>query len=66
MLSTHHKSQCFYLLVNFTKFQAEKYDFQLYEGFFMKRMNEIHQILKLFFKSSNFYDKLHSKAKNME
>jgi len=31
---------------NFTKFQPEKYDFDLDKGFFMKKMTQMCQILK--------------------
>jgi hypothetical protein len=42
---------------NLAKFQPEKYDVNLYKGFPMKRMAQIHQI---------FYDKFQLVAKNIE
>jgi hypothetical protein len=36
----------------FTKFWLEKYDFGLYKGFFMEKMTQICQILKIFFPSN--------------
>jgi uncharacterized protein YwgA len=32
--------------VDFAKFQAEKYDFDLYKGFFVEKMAQIRQISK--------------------
>jgi hypothetical protein len=41
-------AQCFFLCGgrNFAKFQSEKYDFNLYKGFSMEKMAQIHQISK--------------------
>jgi hypothetical protein len=43
---------------NFTKFQLEKYDFDLYKGFSIKKMTQVHQISKKNSKSSYFGEKL--------
>jgi hypothetical protein len=32
-----------------SKHMMDKYDFNLYKGFFMEKMTQIHQILKIFF-----------------
>jgi hypothetical protein len=43
------------------KIWPEKYDFKLYRGFFMDKMAQIRQILKIFyffFKLQDLYDKL--------
>jgi hypothetical protein len=43
---------------NFTKFKPGKYDFNLYEGYFMEKMAQIHQISReKNSKSPDFYDK---------
>jgi hypothetical protein len=39
-------SQCFLFWRNFSKFQGEKYDFNLYTGIFMEKMAQICQISK--------------------
>jgi len=51
----------------FIKFQPEKYDFNLYKGFFIEKMANIHQISKnIFLKSPDFYDKFQQVAKNIK
>jgi hypothetical protein len=48
----------FFQWQTFAKFRPEKYDFELYQGFFMENMPQIRQSLKIFFlKSPDFYDK---------
>jgi hypothetical protein len=43
---------------NFIKFRPEKYDYDLYKGFSMKKMGQFRQILKKeFSRFSDFYDK---------
>jgi hypothetical protein len=42
----------FLLLVNFCKILLEKYDFDLFKGFFMEKMTQICQILKILMISS--------------
>jgi hypothetical protein len=43
----------------FTKFQPQKYDLDLYKGFFLEKMNKIRQIWKTTeSKLPDFYDKL--------
>ncbi len=52
-----------------SKHMMDKYDFNLYKGFFMEKMTQIHQILNFFFpffKSPDFYDKFQQVAKNIE
>jgi hypothetical protein len=43
----------------FTKFQPEKYDFDLHKEFFMEKidLNLLDLVVFFFFKSTNFYDK---------
>jgi len=51
--------KCFFTWRIFTKFRPEKYDFDLYKGFFIRKMVQICQILN--FKNSklsNFYNNL--------
>jgi len=51
----------------FAKFRPEKYDFNLFKGFFMWKMAQIRQILN--FKNSkllDFYNNLKKVAKNIE
>jgi len=52
------QSQCFLFWQDCIKFQPEKYDFDLYTGFFMENLAQIHQISKENnAKSPDFYDK---------
>jgi hypothetical protein len=58
MISSHWTQQWFFLGCNFTKFQPGKYDFNLYEGYFVEKMAQIRQISKeKNSKSPGFYDK---------
>ncbi len=47
---------------HFAKFRPENYDFNVYKGFFMKKITQIRQTLKEFFlkkiESSDFYNNL--------
>jgi hypothetical protein len=48
----------------FAKFSPENYGFDLFEGFFMEKMSQIHQILKGNFQNRQFfYDKFQYVAK---
>jgi len=58
MISSHWTQQWFFSGCNFTKFQPGKYDFNLYEGYFVEKMAQIRQISKeKNSKSPDFYDK---------
>jgi len=51
--------QSFVFLVNFCKFWPKKHDFDLYKGLFMEKITPSSLDFKdLFFKLSNFNDKL--------
>jgi hypothetical protein len=53
------QNQWFLFWWNFIKFQPAKYDFDLYTGFFMERLAQIHQISKENnAKATDFKDKL--------
>jgi hypothetical protein len=51
--------QCFFSWQIFAEFRPEKYDFDLFTGFFMEKIIQIRQILttSFFFKSPDFYHK---------
>jgi hypothetical protein len=53
--------------ISFTKFQAEKYDFDLYKWLFTAKMAQIRQIWNFKkFKSPEPYDSFQKVAKNIE
>jgi hypothetical protein len=59
--------QHFFFGRNLAKFQPEKYDFDLYKGFSMEKMTEIHQISKTkVSRLADFYDRFQLVAKNVE
>jgi hypothetical protein len=68
-LVSHCTTQCFFYWRIFVKFWSEKYDFDLYKGFFMgKKWHKICQISKtfIFLKLSDFNDEFQLAAKNIE